>query len=204
MKLPRGLYSIPNLLCMFRVVYLPVMILLFYLDYIWRDQQVSWPAWTNVFLFALAGLSDFLDGKIARYLKQETLLGKFLDSSTDKMVVGVALMCLVAYQILQGWFVVAAIIIFVREILIAGVREFMALQNVIVKISWMGKWKLTVQMFFIGFLIAGPYGQDLVPYAFQIGQAGFLLATVLTMWSGWEYLREAWKTIRKLEEEGKV
>jgi cardiolipin synthase len=92
----------------------------------------------------------------------------------------------------------------VREILIAGVREFMALQNVIVKISWMGKWKLTVQMFFIGFLIAGPYGQDLIPYAFQIGEAGFLLATVLTMWSGWEYLREAWKTIRKLEEEGNI
>lgn len=204
MKIPRGLYSIPNLLCMYRIVYLPVMVWLFYLDHIWRDQQVSWPAWLNVALFTLAGLTDFLDGKIARWLKQETLLGKFLDSSTDKMVVGTALMCLVAYQILTGWWVVIAIIIFVREILIAGVREFMALQNVVVMVSWMGKWKLTIQMLFIGFLMAGPYGPDLVPYAFEIGQVGFLFAAVLTVWSGWEYLREAWKTIKQLEAEGKT
>lgn len=204
MKVPRGVFSIPNLLCMFRVVYLPVMVLLFYLDHIWRDEHVSWPAWTNVILYTLAGLSDFLDGKIARWLKQETMLGKFLDSSTDKMVVGVSLMCLVAYQTLEGWWIVPAIIIYLREILISGVREFMALQNVNVAISWMGKWKLTIQMLFIGFLIAGPYGPDLVPYAFQIGQAGFLVATVLTVWSGWEYLREAWKTIQRLEAEGKT
>jgi cardiolipin synthase len=204
MQIPKGIYSIPNMLCYFRVAYLPVMVLLFYLDYIWQAQGVAWPAWTNVVLFALAGLSDFLDGKIARYLKQETLLGKFLDSSTDKMVIGVALFCLVAYQRLTGFWVVLALVIYLREILIAGIREFMALYNVVVAISWMGKWKLTVQMLFIGFLIAGDYGDALVPHALAIGKAGFVLATVLTVWSGWAYMREGWKTIQRLEAEGKV
>jgi len=204
MNVPRGLFNIPNMLCMFRVAYLPVMILLFYLDFAWRDQGISWPAWTNVILYTLAGISDFLDGKIARALKQETLLGKFLDSSTDKMVVGVSLMCLVAYGGLTGWWIIPAIIIYLREILISGVREFMALYNVIIPVSWTGKWKLTIQMLFIGFLIAGPYGPDLVPYAQEIGKIGFLVATVLTIWSGWEYLRGAWKSIKQLEAEGKV
>src|ERR1700722_11284586 len=98
MKFPTGLLSIPNLLCYFRVVYIPVMVYLFYLDHKWLPEGIAWPAWTNVILYTLAGLSDYLDGKIARALKQETLLGKFLDSSTDKMVVGVSLMCLLAYQ----------------------------------------------------------------------------------------------------------
>lgn len=204
MQFPKGIFSVPNLLCYFRVAYLPVMILLFHLDYIWKTDQVAWPAWVNVVLFTLAGLSDFLDGKIARWLKQETLLGKFLDSSTDKMLVGTALMCLVAYQHMTGIWLVLAIVVFLREILIAGVREFMALYNVVVAISWMGKWKLTLQMLFIGFLIAGEYGEMLVPHAMMIGKAGFLVATVLTVWSGWDYLHAAWKTIRQLETEGKV
>lgn len=204
MQFPKGVFSVPNLLCYFRVAYLPVMIILFHLDYIWRAEGVAWPAWTNVVLYTLAGLSDFLDGKIARWLKQETLLGKFLDSSTDKMLVGASLMCLVAYQQLTGIWMVMAVIIFLREILIAGVREFMALYNVVVAISWMGKWKLTLQMLFIGFLIAGDYGDALVPHAVIIGKAGFTVAFILTVWSGWEYMREGWKTIQRLETEGKV
>ena len=204
MQIPKGTFSIPNLLCLFRVAYLPIMVLLFYLDYIWQEQGVSWPAWTNVVLYTLAGLSDFLDGKIARYLKQETLLGKFLDSSSDKMVVGVSLICLVAYQRLTGIWVVPAIIIYLREILISGMREFLALYNVSPKVTWVAKWKTTTQMLFIGFLMAGKYGPDLVPYAQEIGKAGFLLAMVLTVWSGWQYMREAWVTIKRLETEGKA
>ncbi|TAL40241.1 MAG: CDP-diacylglycerol--glycerol-3-phosphate 3-phosphatidyltransferase [Alphaproteobacteria bacterium] len=204
MQFPKGVFSIPNLLCYFRVAYLPVMVLLFHLDYVGRAEHTTWPAWTNVALYTLAGLTDFLDGIIARWLKQETLLGKFLDSSTDKLVVSVSLICLVAYQQLQGIWMVMVIIIVSREILIAGVREFMALYNVVVKISWIGKWKLTIQMLFIGFLIAGEYGEDLVPHAVVIGRAGFVLATAMTIWSGWDYMREAWKTIQRLEAEGKV
>lgn len=204
MQFPKGVFSIPNLLCYFRVVYMPLMIVLFYLDRHWQADHVSWPAWTNLAFFALAGLSDFLDGKIARALGQTTLLGKFLDSSTDKMLVGVAILCLVAFQRLDGIWILPAIIIYLREILIAGVREFMGLYNVVVHISWWGKWKLTLQMFSIGFLIVGDYGDSVVPYCMAIGKFFFLVATGLTVWSGWEYMREAWKTIQQLDAEGKT
>lgn len=189
------LYNIPNLLCLYRIAIIPLMVALFYFD-------GAVAAWVNVFLFATAGLSDFLDGRIARATGQTTLLGKFLDSSTDKMLVGVVLILLVAFDRLDGLWIIPAILIYLREILIAGVREFMALYNVIVPISRMGKWKLTIQMFFMGFLIAGPYGEMLVPYAYEIGKAGFLAATVITLVSGWDYMQGAWKMIRKLEEDG--
>lgn len=204
MKLPTGIFSIPNMLCYFRIVYIPVMVVLFYLDYIWQAKGISWPAWTNVALYTLAGLSDFLDGRIARATNQSSIFGKFLDASTDKLLVGVSLLCLVAFHKLEDLWLIPAILIYMREILISGVREFMALYNVNIAISWMGKWKLTLQMLFIGFLIAGDYGPDLVPYAVEIGRYGFLLATFLTLWSGGEYLREAWKTMQRLEAEGKI
>lgn len=203
MKYPHGFFSIPNILCFYRIAYIPVMMGLFYLDYAWKADHVAWPAWLNLFLFMLAGLSDFLDGIIARALKQETLFGKFLDSSTDKMVVGVAITMLVAYGQLGGWWIVPAVVIYLREILISGMREFMALYNVIVPISKLGKWKLTVQMFFIGFLIVGDYGDVLVPHAFLIGKIGFLFATFMTVASGWDYMKQGWVTIKKLETEKK-
>jgi cardiolipin synthase len=192
MSKPSIVFNVPNLLCYYRIVIIPVMVGLFYFD-----NAVT--AWLNVFLFALAGLSDFLDGKIARATGQTTLLGKFLDSSTDKMLIGALLMMLVAFDRLDGVWIIPAMIIFLREILIAGVREFMALYNVIVPISKMGKWKMTIQMFFIGFLIAGEYGEMLIPYAYDIGKIGFLFATVITVTSGYDYMRQAWKTIQEID-----
>lgn len=192
MSKPSIAYNIPNLLCYYRIVIIPVMLGLFYFD-----NAVT--AWINVVLFTLAGLSDFLDGRIARATGQTTLLGKFLDSSTDKMLIGAMLMMLVAFDRLDGVWIIPAMIIFLREILIAGVREFMALYNVIVPISKMGKWKMTIQMLFIGFLIAGEYGQMLIPYAYEIGKAGFLIATVITVTSGYDYMRQAWKTIQEID-----
>ncbi|MDP2206013.1 MAG: CDP-diacylglycerol--glycerol-3-phosphate 3-phosphatidyltransferase [Alphaproteobacteria bacterium] len=192
MSKPSIVFNVPNLLCYYRIIIIPVMVGLFYFD-----NAVT--AWINVLLFALAGLSDFLDGKIARATGQTTLLGKFLDSSTDKMLIGALLMMLVAFDRLDGVWIIPAMIIFLREILIAGVREFMALYNVIVPISKMGKWKMTIQMFFIGFLIAGEHGEMLIPYAYEIGKAGFLLATVITVTSGYEYMRQAWKTIQEID-----
>lgn len=195
MAMPKQLYTIPNMLCFFRLGVIPVMIMLFYID-------TAWAAWTNVVLFALAGASDFFDGRIARATNTETLLGKFLDSSSDKIVVGVALMLLLAFDRLDGIWILPAIIIYLREILISGVREFMALYNVIVPVSKLGKWKLTAQMFFIGFLIPGEYGNALIPHAFLIGKLGLCAAAVITVLSGWDYMRGAWKTILQLETAG--
>lgn len=195
MALPKQLYTIPNLLCFFRLGVIPVMIALFYID-------TAWATWTNVVLYSLAGASDFFDGRIARATNSETLLGKFLDSSSDKVVVGVALMLLLAFDRLDGFWILPAIIIYLREILISGVREFMALYNVIVPVSRLGKWKLTIQMFFIGFLIAGEHGNALIPHAFMIGKVGLCLAAAVTVLSGWDYMRGAWKTILRLETAG--
>lgn len=192
MAIPKHVYTIPNLLCFFRLGVIPVMVALFYID-------TAWAAWTNVLLYTLAGLSDFLDGRIARATNTETLLGKFLDSSTDKMVVGVSLMLLLAFDRLEGVWIIPALIIYLREILISGVREFMGLYNVIVPVTKLAKWKLTTQMFFIGFLIAGPYGDAVIPHAYMIGKVGLVAAAVITVLSGWDYMREALKTILRLE-----
>ena len=150
-------------------------------------------------LYALAGASDFFDGRIARATNSETLLGKFLDSSSDKMIVGAALMLLLAFDRLDGIWIIPALIIYLREILISGVREFMALHNVVVPVSMLGKWKLTIQMVFIGFLIAGEHGNALIPHAYMIGKLGLCAAAAITVVSGWDYTRGAWKTILRLE-----
>jgi len=198
MSKPSIAFNIPNMLAYYRILVIPAMFALFYLEKGAPD-WAAFAAWSNVFLFMLAGLSDFLDGKIARATGQTTLLGKFLDSSTDKMLIGATLMALVAFDRLDGIWIIPAVVIFLREILIAGVREFMALYNVIVPISKMGKWKMTIQMFFIGFLLAGPYGEMLIPYAYEIGKAGFLFAMVITVTSGYDYMRQAWKTIQEID-----
>lgn len=190
-------FNVPNLLCFFRIAVIPVMIWLFY-----HDGFAS--AWINVILFSIAGITDFLDGYLARAWNQTTILGKFLDSSTDKMLVGAALFCLVAFGRLDGVWIIPAAIIYLREILVAGVREFMGLHNVIVHVSKMGKWKLTLQMVSIGFLIAGPYGDAVIPYCFAIGKILFLAATLITVTSGWDYTRAAWQHIARLDQEGKI
>ncbi len=189
----KSLYTIPNLLCYFRLAVIPVMTVLFFFD-------AAWAAWTNVVLFALAGISDFLDGYLARRLGQTTLLGKFLDSSSDKMLVGVILMLLVAFGQLQGVWILPAVIIFLREILISGVREFMALYQVVIPVTRLAKWKLTIQVVAIAFLIAGPYGESLIPYSHAIGRMLILVAMVVTVMSGWDYLRMAFRSLREIDD----
>lgn len=192
----KGIYSIPNLLCYFRVAVIPVMAVLFYFD-------GPTAAWINLFLFALAGVSDFLDGMIARATKQTSLYGKFLDSSTDKMLVGATLVLLIAFDRLEGIWITLAMIIYLREILISGVREFMAMYNVIVPISKMGKWKLTMQVVALGWFVVGDYGDVLIPHTMLIGKLLLIVATVLTVVSGWDYMRGAWDTLKKIEADEK-
>jgi cardiolipin synthase len=187
------MFNVPNMLCYFRVAVIPVMLLLFFFDN-------AFTAWVNLFLFALAGLSDYLDGEIARATGQTSLLGKFLDSSTDKMIVAAVLIMLVGFHRLEGIWIVPVIVIILREILIAGVREFMALYDVIVPISRLGKWKLAFQMLSMSFLIVGTYGNALIPHAFGIGKLLFLGATAMTVISGWDYMKAGIMTMQKLDE----
>ena len=188
----KTMYNIPNLLCYFRVLVIIPMIPLFLIDN-------AFCAWLNLLLWTLAGVSDYLDGKIARATGQTSLLGKFLDSSADKMLIAAALIMMVANGTLTGVFAVLAVVVILREILIAGVREFLAMYNVIVPISKLGKWKLTVQMFFMGFLITGVHGEALVPHALTIGYIGFVFAAAMPVISGWDYLVKGFETMTELE-----
>ncbi len=187
------IYNIPNLLSAYRVAVVPVIALCFYID-----GPVA--IWTATALFFLGCWSDYFDGVIARRTGQISAIGTFLDSSADKIMVGGVMLLLVGFQRLTGIWIMAALIIFVREILIAGLREFMALQNVVVPISWLGKWKAAVQMVASGFLIAGAYGEAVMPYSMAVGYSLFLIATVMTIVSGWDYLKKGFETMLKMDD----
>jgi cardiolipin synthase len=192
--MPKFLYNLTNLLSFYRIAVVPVLAVLFLFD-----SAVT--TWINVFLFFWACVSDYADGVIARKTGQISVFGKFLDHTADKILIGGVLLLLVASHRLEGIWVFLALIIFSREILIAGLREFLGQYKVDVPISWMGKWKTAVQMFASGFIMAGDYGPALVPYSYAIGKFAFLIATVMTVLSGWAYLKAGLETLRRLDAE---
>jgi cardiolipin synthase len=187
------MYNIPNLLSAYRIAAVPVIAACFYID-------GYWAIWTAVWVFTLACFSDYFDGVIARRTGQISTIGKFLDSSADKILVGGVMLLLVGFQRLTGVWIAAALLIFTREILIAGLREFLAQHNVDVPISWMGKVKAAVQMVASGFLIAGEYGRPVIRYSMEIGEAIFFIATVLTLISGWDYLKKGYETMKTMDD----
>lgn len=184
--------NLPNTLTFFRIAAIPAMVLLFYID-----GPIA--AWVNVALFTLAGISDYFDGYFARAMGQTSALGRFLDPIADKLMVGVALFMLVAFDRLQGIWILPAVVILVREFMVAGLREFLGPYNIQVPVSRLAKWKTTVQMLFIGFLIAGPYGEKLVPGTVDIGNIGITIAAVLTVITGWDYMKAGIRLIEKLD-----
>lgn len=181
-----------NLLTLFRIIIIPFLVALFYFP-----GPVA--AWSAVGLFVLAAITDFFDGYFARSLNQVSAFGKFLDPIADKLIVTVTLMLLVAFDRLEGLWILPAIIILVREILIAGLREFLGPYNIKVPVSPLAKWKTTVQLIVISFLIAGEYGNALIPYANEIGHFGLLIAMVLTLMTGWAYLKAGIKAIQDID-----
>ncbi len=190
------LTSIPNLLTIFRIIVVPLLVLLFYIH-----GPVA--IWTAVVLFTLAGISDYFDGKIARATGQTSAFGQFLDPIADKLLIVVSLFLVVAFEHLTGYWILAALVILIREILIAGLREFLGPHDIQVPVSKLAKWKTTIQMVFMGFIIAGPYGSEVLPYAQEIGEIGLVVAAVITVVTGWNYLSAGYETIKKLDLEKK-
>lgn len=186
------LTKIPNLLTIFRIIVVPVLVVLFYIG-------GAAAIWTAVVLFALAGISDYFDGYFARSMQQTSAFGRFLDPIADKLVVIVSLFLVVGFGHLQGLWMLAAIVIIAREIMVSGLREFLGPYNVVVDVTLLAKWKTTIQMVFTGFLIAGEYGPTLVPYAIEIGHYGIVFAAVITVITGWDYFKTGYKTVQKLD-----
>jgi len=147
-------YNIPNMLTYGRIIAVPLIVLCFYIE--GSLQSTDFARWTALGLFALASITDFLDGYLARIWKQTSNIGKMLDPIADKLLVSAVLLLVAADGTIAGWSLWAAIIILCREILVSGLREYLAALKVSVPVTRIAKWKTTAQMVAIGFLLAGP------------------------------------------------
>jgi cardiolipin synthase len=146
--------------------------------------------WMALVIFALAGITDFLDGYLARAWDQQSMLGRMLDPIADKLLVGAALLLLVADQTISGWSLWAALIILSREILVSGLREFLAQLNVTVAVSRLAKWKTTVQMVAISVLLAGDSAAAVCNCdAITLGLVLLWAAAIITLYTGFDYFR---------------
>lgn len=174
--------NIPNILTLIRIAFIPLLVVLFYLPF-------SWSMPLAAVFFALASITDWLDGYLARRWNQSTPFGAFLDPVADKLMVAIALALLI--ERFDTWFLtLPALVIIGREIVISALREWMAEmgKRASVAVSWIGKLKTTLQMVAILILIAFPPGHTL---AF-LGVATLFVAAALTLWSMIQYLRAAW------------
>jgi len=181
------IWTLSNKITALRIILVPVFVFAFYLP-----TPLSYYA--SGLVFAIAGWSDWFDGYLARTRGEETEFGRFLDPVADKLLVSVALVLLVEADYASTLLV---LILISREIIIGALREWLAERNVVVHVSQMGKWKTLTQMFAIeGLLLHNDF------FGFPMFEAGtgFLwLATVLSVWSGYEYLKGALPELRKGE-----
>jgi len=183
-----------NLLTLFRIFVIPILVVLFF--FIEQSETI---AWVTLVIYGLAAITDFFDGYMARVLGQTSAFGKFLDPIADKLLVTVMLFLLIAFDRLEGIWIIPALVILIREIVIAGLREFLGPYNVQVPVTKLAKWKTMSQMFALGFILMGSHGIETVKYTVEIGQYGLLFAAILTVITGWAYLSVGYKTIVELD-----
>ena len=179
--------KIPNILTIGRIILVPIFIGTFYLPGLLGD-------WIPFFIFVLASFTDFLDGLLARLYKEESKLGELLDPIADKIIVASALILLVMDDILKDFEIIAAIIIMIREILISGLREFLAKVQVAMPVTNLAKFKTFIQMFAIAILLTGESGNNLINFGdyntHSIGIILLWLAAFLTIYTGYDYVRK--------------
>ena len=185
--------SLPNILTYARIVAVPLVVLCFFVE--GRLQSTDAARWWAVVIFVVASITDFFDGYLARVWKQTSNIGRMLDPIADKLLVSACLLLLAADGTIAGWALWAAIIILCREILVSGLREYLASLKVSVPVSRLAKWKTTVQMFSIVFLLAGPAGDKVILYATEFGLVMLWVAAILTLWTGWDYFRAGLKHV---------
>ena len=189
-----GPFTIPNILTYGRVVAVPVVVACMF----WPDEPVM--RWIAFGVFALAAITDFFDGYLARIWEQQSSLGRMLDPIADKLLVAASLMMLVANHTIMGWSIWAAIVILSREILVSGLREFLAELRVSVPVSTIAKWKTTLQLVAIGFLIVGDAGERVLPGNVMIGIVLLWVAAVLTLYTGYDYFKAGIRHVVDLDE----
>ena len=173
---------LPNILTVLRIALVPVFAIAFWLP----GERAHLVAFA---IFCIAGLSDALDGLAARKLNAGSDFGRMLDPIADKILVGVALMMLVAEGSFDGWKLVPALVILSREFLVSGLREFLAGADVSVPVSFFAKIKTTIQMIAIGAMILGPMADKVLPGALAFAYVALWVAAALTVATGYVYLR---------------
>ena len=165
----------------------PIFIITYYLPGASGD-------WIPFFIFVLASFTDFLDGLLARLYKEESKLGELLDPIADKIIISSALVLLVMDSTIEGYEVIAAIIIMIREILISGLREFLAKVQITMPVTRLAKFKTFIQMFSIAILLTGESGNKILNFgdydAQSIGIVLLWLAAFLTIYTGYDYVKK--------------
>jgi cardiolipin synthase len=186
-RLPAHPLALPNILTYARIAAVPVVVgLLFWQSLLGGDLALRWVA---LAVFVAAAVTDFFDGYLARIWGQQSSLGRMLDPIADKLLVASCLLMLAAGTTIRGWALLAAVIILCREILVSGLREFLADLRVSVPVSQLAKWKTAGQLVAIGFLIAGEAGERILPATIEIGITLLWLSAIVTLYTGWDYFR---------------
>jgi CDP-diacylglycerol---glycerol-3-phosphate 3-phosphatidyltransferase len=179
--------ALPNILTYARIAAVPAVVACLY----WQALLGGglWLRWVALAIFILAGVTDILDGYFARAWQQQSSLGRMLDPIADKLLVSSCLLMLAADGTIRGWALWAAIIILCREILVSGLREFLAELRVGVPVTQLAKWKTTLQLIAIGFLLAGKAGDEVFTHVTVTGLSLLWLSAILTLYTGWDYFR---------------
>jgi cardiolipin synthase (CMP-forming) len=179
------LTDLPNLLTLSRIAAIPLLVALVALHLPAADLAAC-------VLFSAAAITDYFDGKIARSRRQQSDLGRMLDPIADKLLVAAALMMLVGQDRLSALGLYPAIVIMLREILVSGLREYLAGVRIGLPVTRLAKWKTGFQMGALGTLLAGDSTAHILHISFlpvsSIGEAMLWVAAALTLVTGWDYL----------------
>lgn len=177
--------SLPNILTYGRILAIPLIVGILF----WPGDPVM--RWWALGLYAAAGITDYFDGYLARAYDEQSSLGRMLDPIADKLLIAACLLMLVADGTIRSWSLWAAIVILSREILVSGLREFLAEVKISVPVSKLAKWKTAAQLVSVGFLVAGPAGDMLLPtdWTRLIGLALLWIAAILTIVTGYDYMK---------------
>lgn len=174
--------NLPNLLTYGRIAAVPALVACFFLE-------GDFGNWLALAIFIAAGITDVLDGYLARAWELQSSLGRMLDPIADKLLVAASLLMLAAQQTIAGWSLWAGVIILSREILVSGLREFLAELQVSVPVTTLAKRKTFMQLLAIGFLLAGPAGDKIFPYTTLTGLTLLWISALLTLYTGYDYFR---------------
>jgi cardiolipin synthase len=174
--------SLPNILTYARIAAIPVVVGCVFWESILEGPM--WLRWVALAVFIAAGVTDYLDGYYARIWDQQSAFGRMLDPIADKLLVASCLLMLAADNSIHGWTLWAAIVILCREILVSGLREYLAGLRVSVPVTKLAKWKTTIQLVAIGFLI-----EQIIPATTLIGIVLLWMSAIFTIYTGWDYFR---------------